>query len=347
MIEKLITVVLPVYNVDKYLDRCMECVVNQTYKNLEILLIDDGSMDSSPRLCDDWASKDSRIKVIHKKNEGLGITRNRGIENAKGEYICFIDSDDYIALDLIEKAYRKAVDAEAEIVVWGITIVNQLDSVIKIERPCVNPSVYEGTDVQERFLPYAMGMREKKTDKQKNYPMSACCRLYSMQLIHRVGWRMESEREIISEDLYSLLKLHKDVKRIAILPEAGYFYCQNQNSLTHVYRKDRYERIKDFYNKSIALCEELNYGDDIKTCLGVSYISYTIAAMKMILASSMKKSDKIEEIKKIVLDNTLHYILGTNVDIGLSGNQKIFANLMRRKCYHLIVFLLWLKNSQS
>ena len=85
----LVSVVLPIYNVEKYLDRCIESVINQTYKNLEILLVDDGSPDSCPQKCEEWAKKDERIKVIHKTNAGLGYARNTGIENASGEYICF------------------------------------------------------------------------------------------------------------------------------------------------------------------------------------------------------------------------------------------------------------------
>ena len=87
----LVSVVLPIYNVEKYMDRCINSIINQTYKNLEIILVDDGSPDNCPQKCDDWGIKDSRIKVVHKKNAGLGMARNTGIENATGDYICFID----------------------------------------------------------------------------------------------------------------------------------------------------------------------------------------------------------------------------------------------------------------
>ena len=98
MRKGVVSVVLPIYNVEKYLSRCLESVVNQSYRKLEIILVDDESPDKCPEICDKWAAKDNRIKVVHKKNAGLGHARNTGIENATGEYICFVDSDDYIAL---------------------------------------------------------------------------------------------------------------------------------------------------------------------------------------------------------------------------------------------------------
>ena len=97
--EQLLTVIIPVYNVEKYINKCLESIINQTYKNLEIILVDDGSTDNSSYLCDEWQKKDSRITVIHKKNGGLSDARNAGLQIAKGELITFVDSDDYVMLD--------------------------------------------------------------------------------------------------------------------------------------------------------------------------------------------------------------------------------------------------------
>ena len=99
--EPLISVIIPVYNVEEYLDRCLESATLQTYKNIEIILIDDGSTDNSGKMCDEWAEKDRRIRVIHQKNGGLSNARNKGIEEAKGEFISFIDSDDWIEANML------------------------------------------------------------------------------------------------------------------------------------------------------------------------------------------------------------------------------------------------------
>lgn len=103
--NKIISVIIPVYNVERYLSRCIESVINQTYRDLEIILIDDGSTDSSGTICDDYAQKDSRIIVIHQKNRGLSAARNSGLDIAKGEYIGFVDSDDFISLNFYKILY--------------------------------------------------------------------------------------------------------------------------------------------------------------------------------------------------------------------------------------------------
>lgn len=105
--NELITIVVPVYNVERYVEQCVQSVLNQTYRNLQILLVDDGSTDSSGEICDRLATQDSRIQVIHQKNSGLAAARNVGIELAKGEYISFIDSDDFVELNFIERLYTE------------------------------------------------------------------------------------------------------------------------------------------------------------------------------------------------------------------------------------------------
>ena len=116
-----VSVIIPVYNVEKYLQRCVTSVTEQSYSNLEIILVDDGSVDKSGAICDDFAKKDKRIRVIHKENEGLGLTRNVGIKVATGNYICFIDSDDYIAREYIETIYSDLKKSSADVCYCGHT----------------------------------------------------------------------------------------------------------------------------------------------------------------------------------------------------------------------------------
>ena len=114
--QPLISVIVPIYNVEDYLNRCVDSIINQTYKNLEIILVDDGSPDNCPKMCDDYAKKDSRIKVVHKENGGLSDARNVGMEVATGGYVSFIDSDDYVSLDFYEILLQTMIDNDSDIV---------------------------------------------------------------------------------------------------------------------------------------------------------------------------------------------------------------------------------------
>ena len=111
----LISVIVPVYKVEAYLDRCVQSIVDQTYTNLDIILVDDGSPDRCPQMCDEWAKRDRRIRVIHKENGGLSDARNAGLRMAAGAFVAFVDSDDDVDLQYIEALYRALNDAQADI----------------------------------------------------------------------------------------------------------------------------------------------------------------------------------------------------------------------------------------
>ena len=120
-----VSIIVPVYNVEKYLDRCMESLLNQTLKDIEIILVDDGSPDNCPQMCDDYAKKDSRVKVVHKANAGLGYARNSGLDVATGEYVAFVDSDDYVELDMYEQMYEASLNYQVQMVLCGFNRDNK------------------------------------------------------------------------------------------------------------------------------------------------------------------------------------------------------------------------------
>lgn len=338
----LVSVVLPIYNVEKYLDRCVESIVNQTYRNLEIILIDDGSLDGCPQKCDEWARKDERIKVIHKANAGLGYARNTGIENASGEYICFFDSDDYIDPHTIEKTYGAAKHNDSDMVLFGHYQVDSQERVVKTYIPNVEKNFYTNSEIQEELLPDLVS-DDPTTGKSTNLWLSACFCMYSMKLILRSGWRFASERDIISEDVYSLLRLYKDVKKVWIISEAFYYYCENSTSLTHTYKADRYTKIKRFYNACISVCNELEYNDEVKKRFSGPFISNTIAAMKMIFITDMTISDKKTVFRTICKDKQLHEII-ENMDIGKEkATRKMLFFFLKHRMYGTCELLVRLK----
>lgn len=148
--EYKVSIIIPVYGVEKYLEECLDSVINQTYSNLEIILIDDESPDQCPVICDEYALKDNRIKVIHKKNGGAGSARNAGLKICTGEYICFVDSDDYVYPNYVEKLVSEAVRQKAEIIVSNFDYLYQNKK--KTEKELMKTNEFSSVEYLEEFL---------------------------------------------------------------------------------------------------------------------------------------------------------------------------------------------------
>lgn len=131
--ETLVSIIIPIYNVEKYLRQCIESVIAQRYINIEIILVDDGSPDNCGKICDEYAEKDSRIKVIHKKNEGLSVARNVGIDIARGDYLMFVDSDDWVEPTFCERALETAILHSVDCVAFGVNVIYEGGSIIKFD----------------------------------------------------------------------------------------------------------------------------------------------------------------------------------------------------------------------
>lgn len=215
----LISVIVPVYNVEDYLDRCIESIVNQTYKNLEIILVDDGSTDSSGRKCDEWKVKDSRIIVIHKENGGLSDARNVGMKKAIGDYIGFIDSDDFIATNMYQTLLDTAVKTDSEIseCQW-----------LAFE----NEKELDGNSVKnEEYEFFVLSTEEalKELIIERKIKQTVVNKLYLRKLINEdflVGR--------INEDDFWTYQIIAKANRIVHINVSLYFYYQRSTSIMHV-----------------------------------------------------------------------------------------------------------------
>lgn len=343
MKKGLVTVVLPIYGVEKYLNKCIESVVNQTYTNLEIILVDDGSQDRCPEICDEWANKDSRIRVIHKENAGLGMARNTGIAYATGEYICFFDSDDFVDPETVEETYLYAVRNQADVVVFGLRTLGEDGAAKEVFVPQTGYTVYEGRQVRDDFLPEFIAP-DPNGDGNRLFYMSSCLILYSMELIRREKWQFASEREIISEDVYSLLNLFSGVQKVAVIPKAFYNYRTNEGSLSRKYVEGRYERIRNFYLKTKDLCKEKAYNEDIIHRISKPYLAFTISAMKQEFNIQRPLRKTIQVLRRVINDDVLQTVLRENKTDNVSQTRKILFFAMRNKLYWLTGLLLKAKS---
>lgn len=243
--EARVSIVVPVYKAEKFLNRCLISIVNQTYHNIEIILVDDGSPDGSPALCDQWAKRDERINVIHKENGGLSSSRNCGIDKASGEYICFVDSDDFIEENLVEKTYSLAKKSEADIVTFSNYNVNYKGNRI---RNYIKSSqkIYDGKKEINRLFNESIGAMPNNPGDSE-VPFSPWGRLYKRELFTKNKVRFKNEHYLIYEDLMLLLDLFPFINRALVVDEPLYNYCENEDSLTHSDDPQRFSRIKKQY----------------------------------------------------------------------------------------------------
>lgn len=342
MKEKLVTVVVPIYNVEKYLNACIESVVSQTYRNLEIILVDDGSTDSCPMICDEWAKKDNRIKVIHKKNQGLGMARNTGIDHAAGDYICFFDSDDYVDLCTIEKAYEIAEQYDTDVVLFGMKDFDSQGREIQKTIPQTEKTFFCGREVQEELLPDLIDS-SCTGSKNRGIPFSACTCLFSMRLISNVNWRFVSERDIISEDSYSLVALYKDVRKAYVICEAYYCRLRNEGSLSSSYRADRFEKSREFFLKSCELAHICGFSDKVIRSLCSLFFNFVIDCMKQIIGAPIPWKTKLKAFRQIVSDETFRNCI-KKCEYGNSSKAKrILKNAILMRCTMLTISLVYLR----
>lgn len=216
--EELISVIVPIYKVEKYLSKCIDTIRRQTYDNLEIILVDDGSPDSCGEICEEYAKKDERIRVIHKENGGLSDARNAGMEAARGNYIMFIDSDDYIHIKMVETLYQTMKKQQAEVAVCGVEIIDEQESG-DIRRD-ISTSEIITISTEEEQLRYFFG---------------------ETQMIFTVAWNKLYHRDLFQGISYPKGKLHEDefttyklldrAKRIAYVTSNMYFYVQRKDSI--------------------------------------------------------------------------------------------------------------------
>lgn len=293
-----VAVVIPVYNAEKYLRRCVSSIQYQTYKNLEIILIDDGSKDKSPQICDELQKSDRRIRVVHKKNEGAGKSRNKGIDLATGDYILFVDSDDYIKNTLVEKCLNVIDNEPASMVMFGIEDVDEQENKIGEKVPYTDKKVFRKDEITNQVLPELL-FSPAKNVRNLETPASMA-HFYSMDIIRKIGWHFVSEREYISEDIYSILKLYRYIEKFIVIDEPLYCYRHGHESLSSSSRLLDYTLIRKFYKQCIDLCKKNNYNLDVINNASRPYLSFTITCLKLKARQKKNIMTKRMELNEIL-----------------------------------------------
>lgn len=281
MKQPFFSVVLPIYNVEKYLNRCIESIITQDFDDYELILVDDGSYDNCPKICDDWCKKDSRIRVIHKDNAGLGMARNTGIDNARGKYIFFFDSDDYILPGLLSDVFNNICKTSCDAVFFGMKRISDTGKELALLVPNPEKDFYDNkNEIMNKLFPDFLAMNPH-TGRRSWLRISVCTCCLSMEFLKQNKLRFVSEREYISEDIYFYIEMFSKLRSVVLLKNIYYVYYQNAGSLTFSYKSDRYERTNKFYSDMDCLIKKLGYDKEVNIRMQAVYISAMMSVLKM------------------------------------------------------------------
>ena len=295
MQEFCVSVIIPVYNVEEYLKQCLDSVINQTYKNLEIILVDDGSFDNSGKICDEYALKDNRIKVIHKENGGLSDARNVGIKEATGEYITFIDSDDYTELDMIEYLYNVLIKFGCDISVCTHKIIK-------------NNKVKKSFNLKKDFK-----LSSYETVKRLLYndgaDTSAWAKLYKRDLFTGI----EYPKGKLFEDIATTYKLFIKSGEIAFGHLAKYNYkIRNTSIVRKGFTKAKLDLLDNTDN---AVKDILKFFPDLKEAALRRRVYARFSTLNQVLNFDKENKNIVEEIIDFIKKYSSKILIDKNVPL--------------------------------
>lgn len=333
-----ISVIIPIYNVEIYLDKCINSVINQTIKEIEIILVDDESPDNCPYICDKYSEIDNRIRVIHKKNGGLGLARNSGLEIAQGEYVAFIDSDDIIDENMLFDLYNKCKKHNLDSCSCCFTRFNEISSSIMPE----GANQFTIFDGKERVRDYLFSMIGARPEYKKDslFTISACKTLYSLKLINQYKLRFLSEKLYASEDAFFNVDFYAHASKVGFTPEGYYHYRVNNNSISQTYPTHKYKAmINCSYLMKDYLAKYFNWNDYEYTYKRFLFRNLKVILKKETLSINNLKSERIKKIR-YCLNEEVFKPLFINYPIGKWAFQQQIYYILAKYNMSVLLYLL-------
>lgn len=245
--EPLVSIIVPIYNVEKYLERCLDSILNQTYENIQVLLVNDGATDSSRAIAKKFEDRDKRFVIYDKPNGGLSSARNYGFNNCQGEYIAFIDSDDFISKDYTEKLFN-AFDYQTDVVIADYAIYDEDKKKYYSHANMLKAAEIVSDEEKRELLVNLSVVGSNITPVWKNMYRTSFLKNYNLQYV--------SEREIYSEDLLYNLQAYHLARKVKIINEIVYYHLVVSKSLSQGYRKTIFTMNKKLLNEIIIYCEK-------------------------------------------------------------------------------------------
>lgn len=330
-----VTVVIPVYNMEKYLERCMESVLGQTLTDIEVILVDDGSRDSSGQMCDDYAGRDGRVRVIHKENGGLTSAWKAGSQAARGSYIGYVDSDDYIEKDMYERMYERATATQADIVCCGLRHLYEDDpdrnwteqmgfSKDSLTKEDLNGEVYPALINDGSFL--GRGLMPNRVTK-----------LVRTELVLK-NLAQCDDRVSIGEDYQFSLCMFLDADRVEIIRDYyPYIYYMNNASMTMKHDSSYPEKIH-IMRENLCRISDAKGVYDLKPQIWNDYLCLLVLHTKAIVYKQKEKryGQIRQEMRKLLTAAETKYALSVCRMPRLTMAEKLFLFFMRHRWYACI-----------
>lgn len=296
MENPLISVIIPVYNVSDYLRQCLDSVIAQTYKNLEIILIDDGSTDESGRICDKYAQHDERIRVLHKENRGVSSARNIGIDQAKAKYLCFVDADDIILPDYVLYLYRLLITHQADISICGYVKLKNIDEYSDKEKEYIR--VYKKQEALKDLM------------YKRNITGYSYLKLYKKELLRDIYF---DEELSVAEDFDFVYRCLLKTNKIIFGSKVLYIYRQHEESCMHSDNWNKYEKTWRIFNNQldIIIMNNPELMAAYRTYLFIQALAFYAMSNKWENADSFRKNliRTATKYSKTVMTNTETKIL--------------------------------------
>ncbi len=319
------SVIVPVYNVEGFLEKCARSVLAQTEKDFELLLIDDGSTDSSGSLCQGIAAADPRVRVVHQENQGLGGARNTGIAQAQGEWLLFVDSDDWLAPDVLEKALAGAEKARAELAVFPFATVDM-----------------EGKElaVFDDGLPKGIGLTLEENPDMLLLSPCAWNKLYSARLFRETGVRYPPR--VWYEDIRTTLKLLPHGGRVVFLENTGYYYLQRPGSIMNSMQLDRNREIMEAFDDLLGWYREQGLFEKYRGELEYLTVLHVFLTASARVLRADQKHPLLREFREYTRELFPDY--RQNPYLGRLGKKRrLLLALLERRMYGAVAGLFRLK----
>lgn len=334
-----VSIIVPIYNVEKYLKRCMDSLLGQTLKEIEVIMVDDESPDCCPQLCEKYKIKYPNIKVVHKKNGGLGFARNSGLEVAKGEYVAFIDSDDFVDTDMFQNLYEYGSKHHCDAVFCGYNIYKDAEHI----RPMLENTDYvlrQGKDVRQVLLD--MVGPEPSYHSDAKLLMSVWRAIYSRKVIEENKLQFVSERVYIAEDIIWHLDFLPCCQCVGLIPQTHYYYCINGTSLTRTYRADRFQKELFLYHTQEGKLREVRFSEgEFRTRLNRQLLMKTrvCISQQVVYLKQQGYGTAYKNICDIVLSDEVQTIIRSYPYQSLPAKHRLFFLLVKYRFYNLLILL--------